>query len=270
MHPVLFEIRGFPVHTYGLLLAAAYLLGLQLAVMRSRRFGLDPARIMDLGIAIIIAALVGAKALLLIVEYRKFTSDPWEILTLLRSGGVFYGGLLVAVPVAIWYVRRHGLPTWTVGDLAAPGIALAHAVGRVGCLMAGCCYGLPTTVPWAVLFTNEYAHANVGTPLYENLHPTQLYDAGAELIIFLFLLAFERRGRAFPGRTFWTYVLLYAGSRFVIEFYRGDPRGMVGGLSTSQFVSVLLVPLAGAMLVWLARRRPTPAPPGRSRRPGRV
>ena len=265
MHPVLFEIRGFPVHTYGLLLAAAYLLGLQLAVVRARRFGLEPSRIMDLGIAIIIAALVGAKLLLFIVEYRKFADNPREILTLLRSGGVFYGGLLVAVPVAIWYVRRHGLPTWTVGDLAAPGMALAHAVGRLGCLMAGCCYGRPTTMPWAVLFTDEYAFANVGVPLYQNLHPTQLYEAGAELIIFLFLLVLERRGRAFPGRTFWTYVLLYGASRFVIEFYRGDPRGMVGSLSTSQFVSVLLVPLAIGMLVWLARPRPAPAPLGRDR-----
>ena len=266
MHPVLFEIRGFPVHTYGVLLAAAYLLGLQLAVMRAKRFGLEPSRIMDLGIAIIIAALLGAKALLFVVDFRKFVSDPRELLTLLRSGGVFYGGLLVAVPVAIWYVRRYSLPTWTVGDLAAPGIALAHAVGRVGCLMAGCCFGRPSTLPWAVTFESTYAADNVGVPLGLPLHPTQVYEAVAELVIFVFLLAFERRGRAYPGRTFWTYVLLYGVTRFAIEFFRGDSRGMVGTLSTSQFVSALLVPLALAMLVWLSRRvAPAPAEAGRRR-----
>jgi len=267
MHPVLFEIRGFPVHTYGVLLAAAYLLGLQLAVMRSKRFGIEPSRIMDLGIAVIIAALLGAKAMLLVVDFRKFTSDPRELLTLLRSGGVFYGGLLVAVPVAIWYVRRHGLPTWTVGDLAAPGIALAHAVGRVGCLMAGCCFGRPSTLPWAVTFESAYAADNVGVPLGLPLHPTQIYEAVAELLIFFFLLAFERRARAYPGRTFWTYVLLYGITRFAIEFFRGDSRGMVGPLSTSQFVSVLTAPLAVAMLIWLSRRgTPSPAEASRRRR----
>ncbi len=268
MHPVLLEIRGFPVHTYGLLLAAAYLIGLQLAVWRARRFGLEPARIMDLGIAVIVSALVGAKAMLLVVDYGKFAGDPRELLTLLRSGGVFYGGLLLAVPVAIWYVRRHGLPTWTVGDLAAPGIALAHAVGRLGCLMASCCFGRPTDLPWGIHFTSTYAADNVGVPLDVALHPTQLYEAGAELLIFLLLIGTERRGRSFRGRTFWTYVLLYAVTRVVIEFFRGDRRGMVGPLSTSQFVSAWLVPLAIVMWIWLSRRGhgSTPAAVARGRR----
>lgn len=268
MHPVLFEIREFPIHTYGLLLAAAYLIGLQLAVARARRFGLEPARIMDLGIAVIVSALVGAKALLLVVDYDKFAGNPRELLTLLRSGGVFYGGLLLAVPVAIWYVRRHALPTWTVGDLAAPGIALAHAVGRMGCLMAGCCFGRPTDLPWGIRFTSTYAADNVGVPLDIDLHPTQLYEAGAELAIFLLLVGTERRGRPFPGRTFWTYVLLYAVVRFVVEFARGDQRGMVGPLSTSQFVSAWLAPLAIVMLTLLARRFKGRAPaPAGGRRP---
>jgi len=266
VHPVLFEIGGFPVHTYGVLLAAAYLVGLQTAVRRAPRAGLDPARILDLGILVIFAAIVGAKLLLLIVEWRSFAADPKQIVTVLRSGGVFYGGLLAAVPVAIWYVRRHELPTWRVGDLAAPGIALAHAVGRVGCLMAGCCYGRPTELPWGVRFTSAYAADAVGVPLGIPLHPTQLYEAGAELAIFAVLLLTERRGRPYAGRTFWTYVLLYAAARFVIEFYRGDPRGQLGPLSTSQVVSVGLVPLALVMLGYLSRLSPTPAPQMRARR----
>jgi phosphatidylglycerol---prolipoprotein diacylglyceryl transferase len=253
MHPILFEIAGFPVYTYGLLLAAAYLLGLQLALVRGRARGLDPNRIMDLGIWIIISALVGAKVLLLIVDRDKFSMNLSGLMDLIRSAGVFYGGLIAAVVVALGYLWRHRMPMWTVTDVFAPGIALGHVIGRFGCLFAGCCFGRPTTVPWAITFHSEFAHQNVGTPLGVPLHPTQLYEAGAELLILGLLLVFERKGRPYPGRTFWTYILLYGISRFIIEIYRGDPRGMVGALSTSQFVSMLIVPLAVVMLVVLGR-----------------
>ena len=259
MHPILFEIAGFPIYTYGLLLAAAYLLGLQFALVRARSRGLDANRVMDLGIWIIVSALVGAKLLLLIVEHDKFTQNPGEFMNLARSGGVFYGGLIAAVAVALWYLWRHKMPMWTVTDVFAPGIALGHVVGRLGCLFAGCCFGRPTSVPWAITFHNEFAAQNVGTPLGVPLHPTQLYEAGAELLILGFLLLMEKRGRPFAGRTFWSYMFLYGISRFIIEFYRGDPRGMVGDFSTSQFVSILIVPLSIVMLFVLGRR-PDPAP----------
>ena len=254
MHPILFEIGGFPVYTYGVLLAAAYLLGLQFALVRAKARGLDADRVMDLGIWIIISALIGAKLLLLIVDFDTFRQNPRELVTLMRSGGVFYGGLIAAVAVAFWYLRRHRLPVWSVTDAFAPGIALGHVIGRMGCFFAGCCFGRATDVPWAVTFTNQYAAENVGTPLNVPIHPTQLYEAGAELIILLVLLFMERKGRSFPGRTFWGYLLLYGITRFIIEFYRGDARGMVGDLSTSQFVSVILVPLSVVMLLVLSRR----------------
>jgi phosphatidylglycerol:prolipoprotein diacylglycerol transferase len=254
--PVLGQIT---IYTYGVLLAAAYLLGLKLAMVRAQARGLDAAKVLDLGIYIIISALIGAKLLLVVTDFRVFRADPAELLTLARSGGVFYGGLLLAVAVALWYIRRAGLPLWTTCDAFAPGIALGHVVGRFGCLFAGCCYGKPTTVPWGITFTDPFAAANVGTPLGMPLHPTQLYEAGAELLILIVLLATERKGRPFPGRTFWLYMLLYAVSRFIIEFYRGDPRGSVGMFSTSQFISIILAPLAIAMLVRLSRAM-TPEP----------
>jgi phosphatidylglycerol---prolipoprotein diacylglyceryl transferase len=253
MYPRLLELGPLTVYTYGLLLAAAYLFGLKLALTRAAARGLDAAKVLDLGIYIIISALVGAKLLLLITDYRTFSTNPAELLTLVRSGGVFYGGLILAVSVALWYIRRAGLPLWTTCDVFAPGIALGHVIGRFGCLFAGCCYGKPTSLPWGITFTDPFAAANVGTPLGVPLHPTQLYEAGAEFVILMVLLATERRGRPFPGRTFWLYMLLYAASRFVIEFYRGDPRGSVGIFSTSQFISVVLAPLAVVMLVYLAR-----------------
>src|SRR6266851_2641995 len=187
MYPRLVELGPITVYTYGVLLAAAYLLGLKLAMTRAKNRGLDEARVLDLGIYIIIAALVGAKLLLLVTDFSSFKSNPRELLTLARSGGVFYGGLILAVAVSLWYIRRAGLPLWTTCDVFAPGIALGHVIGRFGCLFAGCCYGKPTGKPWGITFTDPYAAANVGTPLGVPLHPTQLYEAGAEFLILMLL-----------------------------------------------------------------------------------
>lgn len=259
MYPILLDLGPATIYTYGVLLAAAYLLGLKLAMVRATARGLDETRVLDLGIYIIISALVGAKLLLVITDFRTFVNDPAELITLARSGGVFYGGLILAVSVALWYIQKIGLPLWTTCDAFAPGIALGHVVGRMGCFFAGCCWGKPTDVPWAITFTNQYTAENIGTPLNVPLHPTQLYEAGAEAIILALLLATEKRGRTYPGRTFWVYMLMYAVSRFVIEFFRDDPRGAVMMFSTSQFISLVLVPLSIVMLVVLGRReQPTP------------
>src|SRR3977135_1531671 len=259
MYPRLFELGPVTVYTYGVLLAAAYLLGLKLAMVRAKARGLDANRVLDLGIYIIISALIGAKLLLFATDAETFVENPRELLPRARSGGVFYGGLILAVVVALVYIRRIGLPLWTTTDVFAPGIALGHVVGRFGCFFAGGCWGKPTSVPWAITFTDPFASANVGTPLNVPLHPTQLYEAGAEFLILVLLLSTERFGRRFAGRTFWLYMLLYAVSRFIIEFFRDDPRGSLGPFSTSQFISVLLAPLAVVMLVYLARRA-APAP----------
>ena len=266
MFPKLFELGPVSVSSYGLLLAAAYLLGLQLALRRARAAGLDPNRVMDLGIWVVLSALAGAKLLLILIDLPHFIANPGDIFSMIRSAGVFYGGLIAAVGVGLWYMRRHGLPMWTTADLFAPGIALGHVIGRLGCFLAGCCFGRPTDLPWAVTFTSPLAAEIVGTPLHVPLHPTQLYESLAELVILVGLLVFEKRGRAFPGRTFWGYMVLYAITRFVIEGFRGDERGVVFGLwSTSQFISLALLPLSIAMLVYLSRRPATAAAPARGR-----
>ncbi|MGE0460214.1 MAG: prolipoprotein diacylglyceryl transferase [Vicinamibacterales bacterium] len=260
MHPILFSLGPITIYSYGVLLAAAYMLGLGMAVRRARAVGLDGNRVLDLGIWVIIAALVGAKALLFVVDFGHFTSSWEEFTTLLRSGGVFYGGLIAAVVVCIYQLRKHRLPLWQSGDLFAPGIALGYMVGRMGCLLAGCCYGRPTDVAWAITFTDPAANLNVGTPLNVPLHPTQAYESIAGLVIFVALLAFEKRGRTFPGRTFWMFVLLYSVSRFIIEFYRGDDRGFVFDMvSTSQAISLVLAPLSLFMLWYLGRPEQPPA-----------
>jgi phosphatidylglycerol:prolipoprotein diacylglycerol transferase len=268
VYPELFKLGPLTIYTYGVLLAVSYLVGLKLAMSRAKKRGLDSNRVLDLGIYIIIAALVGAKLLLLVVDFDQYKSSPMDLLSLARSGGVFYGGLILAVAVAFWYIARHRMPFWTTCDVFAPGIALGHVTGRLGCFAAGCCYGKPTNVPWAVIFKDPLAAANVGTPLGIPLHPTQLYEAGAELLILVVLLATERKGRPFPGRTFWAYMFFYAISRYIIEIYRGDPRGVVPFLdiSTSQFISLILGPLSLLMLVWLSRTLPTSPQEARHRR----
>ena len=255
MYPLLFELGPLSIYSYGVLLATAYIVGLQFALRRSNQAGLNGQRVMDLGIFVIISALVGAKLMLFLVDIDRFISDPAALMVLLKSGGVFYGGLMLAVPVARWYIRRHRLPLCPTCALFAPRIALGHAIGRMGCLLAGCCYGSATDLPWGITFNSTLAAANVGTPLDIALHPTQVYEAVAELLVLGALLVGERRWRPFPGRTFWTYLLLYPIARIIIEFYRGDPRGMVfDTIPTSQFLSGLIVPISVIMLIYLGRR----------------
>jgi phosphatidylglycerol:prolipoprotein diacylglycerol transferase len=253
MYPRLFTLPVFDIlgrhigpltlHTYGVLLALAFLAGLWVVSREAKKAGLDATVITDMAVYVLIGGLVGAKLLLLLVEWSYYAKHPGEILGLLQSGGVFYGGLLGAFPVAWWFARRHRLDAWKTADVLAPGVAIGQAIGRLGCFAAGCCYGLETNVPWAVTFHDLYAAQQVGTNIDKPLHPTQLYESTATLAIFIFLKWLSGRKR-FDGQVTLAYMFLYAVARFVIEFYRGDAaRGMVlgGWLSTSQFIAILMV-----------------------------
>ena len=257
-----FELFGrdfgpFSLHMYGLLLVAALLSALWLAGYLARKQGLDPHKIQDLGIASIIAGLVGAKLLLVAVDFDQYRMSPRSLLDVLQSGGVFYGGLLGGIPVAWWYIRKHKLPLFPTLDILAPAVSLGQGVGRLGCFAAGCCYGSSSTAPWSVIFHNEDAHALVGVPLGVPLHPSQLYEsAGAFLLLFVLLAVLKRR--KFEGQVFALYLLSYAVLRFALEFFRGDvARGTVFGgvLSTSQFIAVLVLFLTLAALPLIAKRK---------------
>ncbi len=259
MYPEIFRIGNFPVNTYGVLLAAAFLLALIVAARLGARDGLKRERIYDLGLWMLLASIIGSKLLLLLVE-PAYRADPLQLLSLdfLRSGGVFYGGFLGAVATGYILARRYQLPWWTTADAFAPGIALGQAIGRQGCFAAGCCWGKPANLPWGVEFT-ELGHAVTGVPLGVHLHPTQLYESFAALAIFFFLLWLHRRKR-FGGQVILAYGVLYALTRFTIEFFRDDPRGDILGLttvthlSTSQIIS-LLVGLFALILFILCWRR---------------
>jgi len=272
-----FELAGrsvgpFTLHTYGVLLAIAFLAGLWVATRQARRaapalFPDDAQRaryanqVTDMAVWVLIAGLVGAKLLLVAVDWRYFGRNPREILSIFQSGGVFYGGLLAGVLVAWWYARRHHLPGWPTADVLAPGVVLGQAIGRLGCFAAGCCWGKATQVPWAVVFTDMYAARAVGTPMDTSLHPSQIYESLAAFLIFFFLLWLAPRKR-FHGQVVLAYVALYSAARFALEFLRGDlDRGawLGGRVSTSQIIAVVLL-LAVAVLLPRVRRTQAVAP----------
>lgn len=259
MYPEIFRIGNFPINTYGVLLALAFLAALLVAARLGARDGLPRERIFDLGLWLLLAAIVGSKLLLLVVE-PEYRAAPLRLLSLdfLRSGGVFYGGFLAAVLAAYVLVRRYQLPWWRTADAFAPGIALGQAIGRQGCFAAGCCWGKPTALPWGVRFS-ELGNQVTGVPVDAHLHPTQLYESFAAFFFFAFLIWLHRR-KTFDGQVLLMYGVLYGAARFIIEFFRDDPRGDILGLtslthlSTSQLIS-LLVGLTSLFILILRWRR---------------
>jgi len=222
---------------------------------------IDPDSAWNLGVLVVLAAIVGAKVLLIVNDFSYYMAHPKEIvsLSMMQAGGVFYGGLIAAIVTAVYYIRKHHMPVLRTCDTFAPGIALGHAIGRIGCFSAGCCYGKPTHHFWGITFTNPLANLVSGTPLNVPLEPTQLFESAVEFVNFVILLWLLKR-KKFEGEVIGTYLALYGIARFFLEFIRDDPeRGsMFGGAITgTQFISICLV-IAGGLL-WMKRSK-TPAP----------
>ncbi|MGA2132316.1 MAG: prolipoprotein diacylglyceryl transferase [Bryobacteraceae bacterium] len=259
MFPRLFHLGWFSQSTYGVLVALAFLVALWLIAKLARRAGLNPDVCVNLGILCGLSAIVGAKILMFLVDIPYYARNPGEIFSLasLQAGGVFYGGLIAALIASIVYMRRHHLPPLATADVFAPGIALGHGIGRLGCFAAGCCWGRPTHLPWGVTFTDPLAAQNVGVPLGIPLHPTQLYESAAEFAIFGIL--YWRIGKPHAaGAIISLYLILYSTARFLVEFVRdhpGEPTPFGGPLNTSQWISLGLLALGAAYFV----RRPRAA-----------
>src|SRR5919199_5580161 len=259
MYPELFHIGSFPVNTYGVLLALAFLVALFVAARLGARDGLPRERVFDLGLWMLLGGLVGSKLLLMVAE-PEYGANWRNLLSIdfLRSGGVWYGGFLGGLLTGVLLIRRYKLSFWKVTDAFAPGVALGQSIGREGCFAAGCCWGKPTTLPWGVEF-GELAHHITGVPTGVHLHPTKLYESATCAVIFFVLLRLHRRKR-FAGEVIAAYAVLYGLTRFLIEFVRDDPRGDIAGLtsltglSTSQLISLFVV-AAGLVFLFLRRRR---------------
>ena len=253
VYPQLFHIGRFFLPTYGLLVATGVLLGLWVSVRNAARQGIDPEKAWNFGILVVLCGIVGAKVLYVIYDWNTYPhwTDIFSLSTL-QAGGVFSGGLIGALIAAVWYIRRQHMPPLATCDAFAPGLAIGHAIGRLGCFAAGCCFGKPTHAWWGVTFTNPVAHDLVGTPLNEALEPTQLFEFAVELANF-FLLMWMLKRKKFDGQVFGAYLILYGVARFFLEFLRGDPgRGSVlGGLmSGTQMIAIGLV-ILGGVIWWL-------------------
>lgn len=260
MFPRLVELGPVTLHTYGLLLALAFLLALTLAARLAQKDAISKNHVWDLGFVIILSAILGSKLLLVVADGGGYLSRPSRLLSMefWQAAGVFYGGLMGAVlGSALYRWKNREFPFWKFTDSAAPALALGQSVGRLGCFAAGCCYGKPGDLPWAVTFTNEYANRQVGVPLGIPLHPVQLYESAAMFTLFLLLLLVHKK-RQFVTQVFFLYLICYGVFRFHLEYFRGDQdRGFFldGLLSTSQLISLLVVPVGLVGYFYAYRRR---------------
>ncbi len=253
MHPILVQFGNFRVYSYGFFVGLGFVVAAALAVLKIRksniRLSLENAA--DLLFYTLLSAFLGSRILFILINFDVYRQHPLQIFKIWEGGLVFYGGLIPAALVAIGYMRRHGLPAWELADLISPLIALGLSFGRIGCFLAGCCYGRETSLPWAIVFENPDSLARLNVPL----HPTQLYDAANGLAIFFFLSWISKR-KTFDGQIFWLFVLLYSVTRFIVEIFRGDPRGFLFGdlLSTSQAIGILLAISSLFMLFYTEKR----------------
>lgn len=252
MHPILLEIGSLKLYTYGLFLALGFVTAVWFTQRNARFYGISDQTVSDLFFTVLVAAIVGARLLYVGINFEAYQGDFTGIFRVWEGGLVFFGGFIAAFLAALWFLKFRNLPVWKTADIIAPGLALGHSVGRLGCFFAGCCYGRTCDLPIAIRFTHPQSLA----PLDTLLHPTQLYMVGTNLIIFLVLLAIQRRKR-FEGMVFLSYVMLYSGFRAVVEFFRGDFRGafFFDFLSLSQGIGLVVSCLALVVMVIKLRSR---------------
>ncbi|MBI4861991.1 MAG: prolipoprotein diacylglyceryl transferase [Candidatus Riflebacteria bacterium] len=259
MYPILFKLGSVTLYTHGAVAVAATLAGLVVSARIARRERVDDAIVWNYGLLVLPCAIVGGGLMMGIFDLLGPggpSSTIWSRLDL-NSAGAAYGGILLNTVVAVAFARVHRVPFGKLADILVPGLALGHGLWRVGCFLAGCCYGSQTTLPWAVTYSDPVAHQFNGTPLGLPVHPTQLYEALVVMVILLVLIARRERKR-FDGELVLIYFTLYPLGRFVIEMFRGDAAPWSGsGLTTSQALSTVLFTIATAALLGLrSRRRP--------------
>lgn len=236
MHPILFKLGGITVYSYGFMIALGAIAGVAYMYRRGKKelgFNFDQAN--TLFLILFAAAFIGGKVFLFFESPGYFADNPGKLIS--GKGFVFYGSFLFAVPSMLWYFRKQKLPVMQMLDIMAITTCLVHMFGRIGCFLAGCCYGKVTDSFFGVVFTDPACEAE---PKGVAIHPTQLYEAGYILLVMLFLL-FMRDRKKFQGQLFLSYLALYAVGRFVLEYFRGDEvRGFLieGWISHSQAIAL--------------------------------
>ncbi len=247
MHNELFHIGRFTVYGYGLMIALGIIAAVFAADRRSKKYGIDNDTLWSLFVWLIIAGILGCKLLYIIVDIKNIIADP-SILLDFANGFVIYGGIIAGIGAIYIFCRKKGLDFLTLLDLIMPSVALAQGIGRIGCFLAGCCYGKQCSPSWGIVFDSSVFAPN-GVPLI----PTQLIMSAGDLIIAAVLMLFARKN-ATAGKVSALYMILYGIGRFSVEFLRDDPRGSVGFLSTSQFISLFIVAAGLLLLLYLNKK----------------
>jgi len=246
MFPILVKIGPFTIYTYGVLIALGLFVALQYVLAITRKRGIDDGKIMDVVLVALLCGFAGARLTYVLFNLRDYIAHPADILKIWEGGLVFYGGFLSgALSAAAFVYYRKTMPAWELADILAPAIALAHVFGRLGCFAAGCCYGLPSNAPWAVTFSSSSCLAPTGV----ELHPSQLYEAAGNFVMFIALDRMLRRPHK-QGVVFGWYLFFYSVVRFAAEFFRGDERGgFVYRLSPGQIIAIAALILS-VVIIW--------------------
>jgi phosphatidylglycerol---prolipoprotein diacylglyceryl transferase len=251
MHPDLFSIGPFTLHTYGLCVAVGFLVALLVTAKIGKSEGIKPQQTIDMGFLIILAAIIGSRVMYLLMNISYYIDRPLDMLKIWQGGLVFSGGIICVLLTVIWYTKKHHLSFWKVADLWAPAMAIGQGIGRIGCFMAGCCYGRPSGSKWGVVFTDPHALA----PLNISIYPTQLYSSLSGFIIFFVLILMYSR-KKFEGQVFLWLLVLHSTARLFVERFRGDDRGILLGsdMSITQLVTLLIL-IAAIVALFIFKRR---------------
>jgi phosphatidylglycerol:prolipoprotein diacylglycerol transferase len=251
VHPIAFNLGSLPVRWYGVMMALAFLAGLWTATLRARRVNIASEIISDTTLWLMLGSIIGARFVYVTTYWKtEFAGQPFSEVFMIQHGGlVYYGGLIGATVAAMIYFRWKKLPLWKMTDVFAPSVALGSVFGRIGCLLNGCCYGRACDLPWAIHFPAD--HETHGAAV----HPTEIYDALLNLILYVFLAWLFRR-KKFDGQIFATYLIIYAVFRSIAEHFRGDyPADHVHhGLTSAQVVSLPMFAAGLALMFFLSRR----------------
>ena len=249
----MFHIGDVAVYSYGFMIAIGIVFAVWYMASEGKKdVGLTFDQANSLFLLIFVAAVIGGKFFLFLEEPARYIADPSALFS--GAGFVFYGSFLFAVPTMLLFFRKNNLPMKAMLDVMAITTCIVHVSGRIGCFLAGCCYGKPTNSILGVTYSDMRCAASPkGVPL----HPTQLYEAASILVVMIFLFLLKKR-RHFEGQLFVSYLILYAVGRFVIEFWRGDDkRGYLFGntISHAQFIAVIILFVSGILYAWMQRKR---------------